>query len=156
MFRKMRRFKQALDKERCIDILKTAPRGILAVNGDGGYPYTVPLDFVYDDNKLYFHSAVEGHKLDAIRRDGKASFCVLEQLEQSEDGWSYFFDSVVAFGTVGVVEDEAERMDKLRLLGLKYFPTADMVDSDIAKNAHRALVLCLTVEHLSGKHVHER
>ena len=81
---------------------------------------------------------------------------MLEQLELSEDGWSYFFDSVVAFGRVRVVEDEAERIGKLRLLGQKYFPDVQMVESDISKNAHRALVLCLEIEHLSGKHVHER
>ena len=156
MFRKMRRFKQALDEARCTDVLKNGVRGILAVNGDDGYPYTIPLNYVYDGGKIYFHSAVEGHKADAIRRDSRASFCVLEQLELSEDGWSYFFDSVVAFGRVRVVEDEAERIGKLRLLGQKYFPDVQMVESDISKNAHRALVLCLEIEHLSGKHVHER
>ena len=156
MFRKMRRFKQALDGARCADVLKNGSRGILAVNGDDGYPYTIPLNYVYDGGRIYFHSAVEGHKADAIQRDGRASFCVLEQLELSEDGWSYFFDSVVAFGRVSVVEDEAERIGKLRLLGQKYFPDVQMVESDISKNAHRALVLCLEIEHLSGKHVHER
>lgn len=156
MFRKMRRFKQELTKERCTEILQTGKRGVLAVNGDGGYPYAVPLNFVYENGRLYFHSAVEGHKVDAVKRDGKASFCVLSDKVPAGDAWSFFFDSVIAFGRVSIVEDEAERSSKLRLLGLKYFPTEQMVDSDIAKNAHRALVLALEIEHLSGKHVHER
>ena len=66
MFRKMRRFKQQLSEEECLEILKTAKRGVLAVLGDEGYPYAVPLDFVYEDGKIYFHCAKEGHKLDAI------------------------------------------------------------------------------------------
>ena len=133
MFRKMRRFRQQLTDSACAEILENGQRGVLAVLGDGGYPYTVPLDYVYTDGKLYFHSAVEGHKVDAVRAEPKASFCVLAQREQDADGWSYYFDSVVVF-----------------------FPDAQMVEDDIRKNAARALVLCLQAEHISGKHVHER
>ena len=156
VFRKMRRFKQQLSEDRCIVILKTEKRGVLALNGDGGYPYTVPLSFVYEDGKIYFHSAVEGHKIDAITKDSRASFCVLCETEQDSDGWSYYVDSVVAFGKIAVITGEADRTDKLRKLGLKYFPTAEMVESDLQKNAARALVLALEIEHMTGKHVHER
>lgn len=156
MFRNMRRFKQQLGDERCIEILTREKRGILALSGDSGYPYTVPLNFVYEGGKIYFHSAVEGHKVDAVKRDGKASFCVLCETAQDSDGWSYYVDSVVAFGKVRIITDEAERTDKLRRLGLKYFPDAEMVEDDLRKNAARALVLALEIEHMTGKHVHER
>ena len=106
MFRKMRRFKQQLTDDACAEVLKNGQRGILAVLGDEGYPYTVPLDYVYTDGKLYFHSAAEGHKVDAVRAEPKASFCVLAQREQDADGWSYYFDSVVVFGKVQIIEDE--------------------------------------------------
>lgn len=155
MFRPMRRFRQQLTDEQCTAILQTEKRGVLAVNGDGGFPYTVPLNFVYDGGKVYFHCAVAGHKLDAIQADSKASFCVLHECGLADDGWSYFVDSVVVFGSVTVVTDEAARIDKLRKLGRKYFPTAAMVEHDIAKNAARALVLELTPQHITGKHVHE-
>ena len=56
----MRRFKQQLSEEECLEILKTAKRGVLAVLGDEGYPYAVPLDFVYEDGKIYFHCAKQG------------------------------------------------------------------------------------------------
>ena len=156
MFRKMRRFKQQLTDDACAEVLKNGQRGILAVLGDEGYPYTVPLDYVYTDGKLYFHSAAEGHKVDAVRAEPEASFCVLAQREQDADGWSYYFDSVVVFGKVQIIEDEEERLHALRLLGLKYFPDAQMVEDDLRKNAARALVLCLHAAHISGKHVHER
>ena len=156
MFRKMRRFKQELSAEKCAEILRTEPRGVLAVIGDGGYPYTVPLDFVYDDEKLFFHSAVEGHKVDAVFRNPKASFCVLSQRELSDDGWSYYFDSVVVFGRVSVVSDEVERLDKLRKLGLKYYPSADEGEEEIRRDMKRALLLRFDIEHMSGKRVHEK
>lgn len=155
MFRPMRRFRQQLSDERCTEILQTEKRGVLAVNGDDGYPYTVPMNFVFDAGKVYFHCAVEGHKLDAVKADAKASFCVLHECGLSDDGWSYYVDSVVVFGSVAVVEEEAVRNDKLRKLGLKYFPTAAMVEHDLAKNAPRAVVLELTPLHITGKHVHE-
>ena len=136
MFRKMRRFKQELSAEKCAEILRTEPRGVLAVIGDGGYPYTVPLDFVYDDEKLFFHSAVEGHKVDAVFRNPKASFCVLSQRELSDDGWSYYFDSVVVFGRVSVVSDE--------------------VEEEIRRDMKRALLLRFDIEHMSVKRVHEK
>ena len=77
MFREMRRIRQQATEEECLEILKSAKRGVLAVHGDDDYPYTVPMDFVYEDGCLYFHAAKSGHKLDAVRRNDKVSFCVL-------------------------------------------------------------------------------
>lgn len=156
MFRDMRRCKQQLTKEECERILREQPRGILAVTGDGGYPYAVPLDYVFENGCLYFHSAKEGHKIDALRRDDRASFTVLEQREKSEDGWSLFWNSVIVFGKLREITEKAEKTDRLRLLGQKYFPTEEMVNSDIAKNGHRCTVIELKIEHMTGKHVHER
>lgn len=156
MFRPMRRFKQQLSNEECERILHTAPRGVLSLTGDEGYPYGVPLNFVYAENTIYFHSALSGHKVDAVKACDKASFCVLEQGERSDDGWSYFFNSVIAFGKIRIVGDEDEKLLRLRQLGLKYFPTAAEVDDDIKKNAARCHMLALRIEHMTGKHVHER
>ena len=66
MFRPMRRFKQQLSKEECEEILNNCKSGVLAVIGDSGYPYAVPLSYVYFNDKIYFHCAKEGHKVDAI------------------------------------------------------------------------------------------
>lgn len=156
MFRDMRRFKQQLDDEECKRLLKNGKRGVLAVLGDEGYPYSVPLNYVYDGGCLYFHSAVEGHKLDSVRSCDKASFCVLGDGTLSDDGWSYFFNSVIAFGRIGEISDPGKKEDKLRLLGQKYFPTREMVESDIRKNAARCTVLELRIEHMTAKRVHER
>ena len=155
MFRVMRRSKQQISDEECIDILINAKRGVLAVLGDEDYPYTVPLDYVYSNGHIYFHSAKSGHKLDAVNRHDKVSFCVLNEGVQEKDDWWYHFISVVVFGRIRVIEDDAERIEFLRLLGRKYFPTAEMVEDDIKKDAARAEVLDLSIEHMTGKRVKE-
>lgn len=156
MFRKMRRFKQQLTEDESKQILRVQKRGVLAVLGDGGYPYAVPLNFVYDNGCIYFHSALEGHKLDAIRGYDKGSFNVLGEPQEADDGWSYFFDSVTVFGRLREVTDPVEKTDHLRKLGNKYFPNAEMTESDILKNGGRCAVIELKIDHITGKHVHER
>ena len=78
-FREMRRFRQQLSPEECRAILSRGTSGVLAVTGDGGWPYAVPLSYAYRDGKLFFHCATSGHKLDALERDGRASFCIIDQ-----------------------------------------------------------------------------
>ena len=156
MFRPMRRIRQQVSEEACLEILTAAPRGTLAVLGDDGYPYAVPLDFVYDGGCLYFHCAMEGHKLDAIRRCDKASFCVLSDGTQNPGEWWYCFTSVICFGRVRVLEDPDEAIPRLRQLAEKYNPSAADIAEDMAKNAARALVLELKIEHMTGKRVQEK
>ena len=76
MFRKMRRNKQAISFEDCEKILNENISGVLALSGDNGYPYAVPLSYVYSNGGIYFHCALEGHKIDAIKSCNKASFCI--------------------------------------------------------------------------------
>lgn len=95
MFRKMRRFKQQLSNDEALEILKNCKSGVLAVSGDDGYPYTVPLNFVYKDGKIYFHCAKNGHKLDAIKQNKKVSFCVIEKDEVDSEKLTTLFRSVV-------------------------------------------------------------
>ena len=63
MFREMRRKKQALSLAECARILYRGTSGVLALSGDGGYPYAVPLSYVYAGDRIYFHCAKQGHKL---------------------------------------------------------------------------------------------
>lgn len=156
MIRTMRRHAQQLTTDECEHILRTAPRGVLAVSGDEGYPYAVPLNFVYDDGRIYFHSAPVGHKIDAIQACDKVSFCVLDEGRLEEGAWWYHFNSVIAFGRIRRLEDEDKIEAALRKLGTKYFPADYDLDADIAKNLKRVAILELTVEHMTGKHVREK
>ena len=156
MFREMRRTNQQLSNEECEEILRTAPRGVLSVKGEEGYPYGIPMDFVWRDGKAYFHSALEGHKVDAIAADDKACLTVLDEGRLEEGSWWYHFRSVIVFGRVRVLEDEGARTDALIALGRKYFPTEEEVQDDVARSAPRALVLELTPDHMTGKAVREK
>lgn len=155
MFREMRRKRQQTEDAVCLEILRTAKRGVLAVLGDGEYPYTVPMDFVYEDGFIYFHCAREGHKLDAVRKHDKVSFCVLSEPVPEEGSWWFHVTSVIAFGRISEVEDPKEHDRCLRLLAHKYIPEEE-IEGDMQRNAARAVVLALRVEHVTGKQVKEK
>ena len=158
MFRQMRRFKQERDKETCINILKTEKRGVLSLSGDDDYPYGIPINFFYDEelNKIIFHGAGEGHKIDAIKRNNKVSFCTWNKGEQVEGRWYYKVISVIVFGKIKIVEDGDYKVSLLRKLGQKYYPNKDDVEIEINKDLHRVTLLELDIEHMTGKIVEER
>ncbi len=156
MFREMRRFKQQLTDEECIAILKRAKRGTLAVNGDDGYPYAIPLNFHYDEenDKIYFHGAGEGHKMDAIKQDDKVSFNVIENGEKED--WWYHVNSVTVFGRIKAVEDVERKAEILTAVGDKYFPDHERTISETEKYKEKVTILELTPEHRTGKTVREK
>ena len=156
MIREMRRKNQQLSQEECVEILQREPRGVLAVLGDDDYPYAVPMDFFYRDGKLYFHSAIVGHKLDAIDKYEKASFCVMGEGVPTEGEWWLTFKSVIAFGRVHRVEDEARTVELLTILGEKYLPPTIDIPADIAHSMGRVLMLEMEIDHLTGKLVREK
>ena len=108
MFRPMRRSAQALDGGACVEILERGTSGVLALAGDGGWPYAVPLSYVYSDGKLYFHCAKSGHKLDAVRECDKASFCVVARDDVVPEEFTTRYVSVIAFGRVREITGDAE------------------------------------------------
>lgn len=156
MFRSMRRIKQQLSDEECIKILNEEPRGILSVLGEDDYPYGLPLDFIYHDNRIIFHSAMEGHMYDSIKKHDKVSFCVLDRGQKVENEWYYVFNSVILFGKVKTVTDEKERLADIRLLGNRYFPSEDYTEDEIRKAFERVHVFELNIEHMTGKRVTEK
>ena len=155
-FRPMRRKRQELAQEESITILQKATSGTLALLGDNGYPYAVPISYVYHEGKLYFHSAVEGHKVDAIRQCDKASFCVIEQDEVHPEKYTTFFRSVIAFGKIHIIEDEAEKLQMARMLGNRYNPNQDeALQKELENGLARMLMIRFDIEHLTGKEAKE-
>lgn len=156
MFRKMRRLGQELSKDECIDILTNEPRGVLALLGDDDYPYALPMSHVYVDGKIYFHGAQKGHKIDAVKRHPKVSYCVLDKGVKAEDSWWYTFRSVIVFGIIRTLADRDEKIDKLTHLGDKFFPTHEETVDEINRLLDRTEVFEITIEHMSGKVVKEK
>ena len=155
-FRPMRRKRQELAQEESITILQKATSGTLALLGDNGYPYAVPISYVYHEGKLFFHSAVEGHKVDAIRQCDKASFCVIEQDEVHPEKYTTFFRSVIAFGKIHIIEDEAEKLQMARMLGNRYNPNQDeALQKELENGLARMLMIRFDIEHLTGKEAKE-
>lgn len=152
MFREMRRTRQALPPEEISAVLERGTSGVLALAGDDGYPYAVPISYVYDGERIYFHSARAGHKLDAVRREPKASFCVIDQDQIVPAEYTTYFRSVIAFGTARELEDPWEKRQALEALAAKYSPEqeAGRKEEIRAQFANVAMVE-LTVEHMTGK-----
>lgn len=148
----MRRNRQQLSREECERILDRCTSGVLALAGDSGYPYAVPLSYVYADGAIIFHSAVEGHKVDAIKRDNRCSFCVIEQDEIKPAEFTTYFRSVIAFGRIHILETADEKVQALRLLGRRYSPGDEPgLQREIDKSLDHVLLLRLNIDHLSGK-----
>lgn len=156
MFRPMRRSLQQLPDNETEAILRTAASGVLALSGDDGYPYAVPMSFVYSNGKIYFHSAVEGHKIDAVKCCSKASFCVISEDKVIPEKYTTEFRSVIAFGKMRFA-DGGEIIDGLRLLGRKYAPDDSMenCDKEINSSLSHVAVLVMEVEHVTGKEAKE-
>lgn len=157
MFRPMRRSRQALPKEECEQILRRGSSGVLALHGDDGYPYAVPLSYVYENGKLLFHCAKAGHKIDAIRHSAKASFCVIDQDHVVPEEYTTYFRSVIVFGEVRVLEKEAEKRAAIEALARKYAPldTAESRRRAIEREWAPLCMLELSVAHMSGKEAAE-
>lgn len=153
MFREMRRKRQMLSQERTEDILRRGTSGVLALEGDNGYPYAVPISFIYDGEKIYFHCAKKGHKLDAIARNPKASFCVVEQDQIVPEKYTTYFRSVIVFGKIRVLEDDREKREAIEKLALKYAPddTAENREKAIDRDWAPLCMLEMTPEHMTGK-----
>ena len=157
MFRKMRRFKQQISDEECIRVLKEQPRGVLSMIGDDGYPYGMPLDHWYceEDGKLYFHGAKEGHKIDAIAKCDKVSYCVMDEGFRKEGEWALNINSVIVFGRIKLVDDP----DKARLIGenlcRKFTDDEEYIQHELTNALPRAQCLELIPEHMTGKLVNE-
>ena len=153
----MRRFKQQISNEDCIRVLKEQPRGVLSMLGDDGYPYGIPLDHWYSerDNKLYFHCAKVGHKIDAITACDKVSYCVMDGGYRKDGEWALNINSVVVFGKMHIVEDEDKKREICTNIVRKFTDDEAYLQKELTNAFPRVNCLELTIEHMTGKLVNE-
>ena len=157
IFREITRIKQKLTQEECIEILKRELRGVLSVLGDDDYPYGMPINhfFCEDDGKIYFHSGKKGHKIDAIRRHDKVSFCVYDNGFRRDGEWALNFKSVIVFGRVEILEDREKIYDIARRLSHKFTNDEAYIEHEIENSGPGTLMFALTPEYITGKLVNE-
>ena len=157
MFRKMRRFKQQISEEECLEILRQEPRGVLSVMGDDGYPYGIPLNHWYsdEDGKLYFHGARAGHRIDAVQACDKVSYCVWDSGYRREGEWALNIRSVIVFGRMRSVTDEEKVREICTKLTLKFTDDRAYLGQELKKDLSRTLCLELEPEYMTGKLVNE-
>jgi len=156
MFREMRRKKQVLSKLESEEVLEKGTAGVFAVHGDNGYPYAVPISYVYHDEKLYMHSAKSGHKIDAIMKDDKVSFTVIDKDEIIPKEFTTYFRSVICFGKARIIEDRDEKIESLKILTRKYSPNMeDEMNKEIEGALNHLEMIVIDIEHMSGKEAME-
>ena len=157
MFREMLRKRQQLSEDECIAILKTQLRGVLSVLGDDDYPYGMPINHYYceADGKLYFHGGKKGHKIDAMKRHDKASFCVYDEGFRKDGEWALNIKSVIVFGRIEFVKEKEKTYRISEALSRKFTDDDEYIQSEIERSGPGTLVFALVPEHITGKIVNE-
>lgn len=152
MFREMRRIGNKMDPNEVLSILENSSNGVLGVLGDEGYPYTVPVSFVYEDGNIYFHCATEGHKLDAIRKEPKVSFCVTSQDQVIAEDFNTLYKSVIVFGKAEILGDCEAKRNALEAILKKY--SSGYIEKGkqyIAEEWENCVAVRIAIEHMTGK-----
>ena len=157
-FRSLTRKNQEISEEECIELLKNTKRGVLSVLGDEGYPYGSPINHYYneEDGKIYFHGGMSGHKVDAMKRCDKVSFCVMDDGEQLDGDWFLTFRSVIVFGRMELIEDMETIREVSTKLSYKFTDDTGYIEDEIRRSGQRTLMYALNIENICGKVVKER
>lgn len=158
MFRPIRKKKNQISDEAAKELLRTSRRGVFAVNGDDGYPYAIPINFLYDEDaqKIYFHGSRAGHKVDSLRACDKVCFTVYGNETVKNEPWAPYMQSVVVFGRCRLLESGEESLALVKRFAMKYYPDESLVDIEIAEGGRAVQMYEITIEHYSGKEVQER
>ncbi|MCQ2426447.1 MAG: pyridoxamine 5'-phosphate oxidase family protein [Lachnospiraceae bacterium] len=158
MFRPVRRKKNEISAEEARELLCSSRIGILAVNGDDGYPYAIPINYFYDteNEKIIFHGSRVGHKVDALKKCDKVCFTVIGNETVKGEAWAPYAKSAVVFGRCRPIEDPEETLKTLKRFAMKYYPDEQTADEEIERSAKAVRMFEITVEHVSGKEVQER
>ena len=158
MFRPVRKKANEISVEEAKKLLRESRRGVLAVNGDDGYPYAVPINYLYDEETqvIIFHGSKVGHKVDALKRSDKVCFTVYGNETIKDEAWAPYMQSAVVFGRCRLPEYGEESMALLKRFAMKYYPEESMVDAEIADAGKAAQMYVIDIEHISGKEVQEK
>ena len=158
MFRSIRKKRNEISIDEAKELLRCSRRGILAVNGDNGYPYAIPINYLYDEDshKIVFHGAKAGYKVDCLKVCDKVCFTVYGNERIQEESWAPFLQSTVVFGRCHLVENQEATMTLIKKFAMKYYPDEALADEQIARNGRATQMFEITIEYMSGKQVQEK
>lgn len=151
--REMHQKNRKLSDEATFELLKKGEHGILALNGDDGYPYAVPITYSYFDNCIYFHSANHGYKIDILKMNPKACFSVIINVEVMPSKFSAKFESVIVKGDISFVEDKNEKNRALEFLVDHYSSEYKEIGMKFINGpfGEKTTVFKMTIKEISGK-----
>lgn len=157
MFRELLRKNKMIPLQECLQMLKDETRGVLSVIGDNDYPYGMPMNHWYnvEDGKIYFHCGKQGHRLDALKKHDKVSFCVYDKGYRNDGEWAWNVKSVIVFGKIEIIDDIDKITDITTKLSHKFTQDEEYIRREIELYGSKTLLLQLTPEHISGKMVTE-
>ena len=158
MFRQMRNRKNGMTAGEAEDLLRSCRRGVLAVDGEEGYPYAVPVNYLYDNEtgRIIFHGAKSGYKADCLKADDRVCFTVYGSETVREEDWAPFVQSAVVFGRCRIIREQEDIDRLLKKFAMKYYPDERMADEEIARSGKAAWMFEIRIEHISGKQVQEK
>lgn len=151
MFKEMRRKDRQVFDEEIIEILTNGEYGIFSSISENGYPYGVPVNYVYHDNCIYFHCANEGHKLNNIKANNKVSFCVVSDTKILSEKFTTKYKSVVAFGEADVITGESKELALLKIIEKYSSEFIDIGKKYIEKSKDHTKVIKIDIKHMTGK-----
>ena len=158
MFRELNRKTKEIFRSECEEILQREKRGILSVNGDNGFPYSMPMNHYYnpEDGCIYFHCGrARSHRLDALAASDKVCFCVCENGVRAEGDWELTVRSVVVFGRVEIVDDLDAIREICAALSRRFTDDEAYIEREIEAFAESTYLLRLRPENICGKTVKE-
>ncbi|MBT4288653.1 MAG: pyridoxamine 5'-phosphate oxidase family protein [Deltaproteobacteria bacterium] len=151
MFKEMRNKKQQLSTVESIEIINNGEYGVMGTVGENGYPYTVPVNYVYHNEKIYFHCATSGHKIEDIDYNAKVSFCVVGNNTIIPKKFDTEFKSVILFGKAREVFDKEKEEGLIAILQRFSSDHIPAGEKYIKAMWDKTKVFEIVVEHMSGK-----
>lgn len=154
MFRELRRVKQLLPMEQNIEVLNRNTSGVLAIQGEDNYPYALPINYLYLDNKIIIHTGKQGYKIDMLKNNPKVSFCVIDQDKIVSEEYTSHFRSVIIFGRAKILESKEDIIKSISSFTKRFSP--DDVQNRLDKNniekfLNNLTIIEIEIEHITGK-----
>lgn len=148
----VRRKDREISREEALELLDSTEYGVLSMVDKDGDAYGIPINHVRKDDRLIFHCALEGRKLDCLKSNPRASFCVVGRTKPLPEKFSTEYESAIVQGTVEIIEDETRKIEDLRILCEKFTPEhLEAAEKAITKSLHRTGIFELRMETITGK-----